>query len=594
MSFLKRGPLLGLLGGALVLWLLVFFCFDPLLKLALVAGAQAANGAKVDLDSLKTKWLQGTLVVAAVEVADPDETMRNTLSFDRAAFRLDMSAALRGKAVVREASVEGVRFGTKRRRDGRLPAAPPPSKLELAAREKLGFSRGASVGAQVKGNAAAAVDEAKLTGLKKADEAKAKAKEVEERWKSKPAELKAIEVEIKQVAEQLKALGAGGNDAASILRKVAEAQKAQAKIKELIARSEAIRKEAQKDLGDAQALVKEVDALRGKDLDGLLAAAGLPTLDSESLTRRLLGPQAAGKVAVALKWVRWAREKAAAKKAATPPPPPRRRGVDVEFPRAHAYPQFLLEGAKLGGELSAEQAGRPVALSGLLTGVTSNPKLYGKPARLELAGASDGLRLDLKARLDQQLDPVGVVVEFDGSGFPLAGSALGDGEVGGTIAAGSARVRGVVSTSGEEWKGEVLVTAAGVSIEPKVALDGTAGRLVSDALRSLPGFTVKIGLSGREDDLKFAVSSDLGTAVAGAMKKAVAGELDAQRKALEAKVNALYEERMKGVRAQTDGLSKQVLGPLDAQKGELDRLLKDALGKAAGGNKLPDLKKLFR
>ncbi len=94
--------------------------------------------------------------------------------------------------------------------------------------------------------------------------------------------------------------------------------------------------------------------------------------------------------------------------------------------------------------------------------------------------------------------------------------------------------------------------------------------------------------------MKFDVSSDIGTAVAGAMKKAVAGEFEAQRKALEAKVNAIYEERMKGVRAQTDGLAKQVLGPLDAQKGELDRLMKDALGKAVGGNKLPDLKKLFR
>ncbi len=486
MSWLKKGPILGVLGGSLLLCLFVVFCFDPLLKLALVAGAQAANGAKVDVGSLKTRWLKGTLVIADVEVADASDTMKNSLSFSRSAFALDVSAALRGKGVVREASIEGIRFGTKRRRDGRLPAAPPPSKMELAVREKLGFSPGASVGAQVKGNAVAEVDAAKLTGLQKVEDAKAKAKEVEERWKNKPAELKAIEAEARAVAEQLKTLGQGGNDAASVLRKVSEAQKAQAKLKELLARSEAIRKEAQKDLGDAQALIKEADELRKKDLNGLLAAAGMPTLESADLTRRLLGPQAAGKVAVALKWVRWAREKSAAKKAATPPPPPRRRGVDIEFPRAHTYPQFLLEGAKLAGSLDAAQAGRDVALTGLLTGVTSNPKLYGKPARLELAGASEGLGLSLKARLDQQLDPVAVVVEFDGTGFPLAGSALGDGEVGGTLTAGSARVRGVVSTSGEEWKGEILATASGVSIEPKVALAGTAGRLVSDALRGLP------------------------------------------------------------------------------------------------------------
>lgn len=593
MSWLKKGPVFGLLGGCLVLWLVIVFCFDPVLKMALVAGAQAANGAKVDVGSLRTKWLKGTLTITGVEVADPDAPMTNTLSFERAAFILDVSAALRGKGVVREASVTGVRFGSARRRDGRLPAAPPPSKLSLAVREKLGFDKNASVSTQVKSNAAAEVDAAKLTGLKKVEDAKAKVKDVETRWKDKPAELKAIETEARAVAEQLKALGSGGNDAASVLRKATEAQKAQAKLKELIKRSEAIRAEAQKDLADAQAAVKEVDALRQKDLNGLLDAAGLPTLDTESLTRRLLGPQAAGKIATALKWMRWAREQSAAKKAATPPKPPRRRGVDVEFPLAHSYPQLLLENAKLGGELSAEQAGRAVALDGLLTGVTSNPKLYGKPARLELAGRTEGLALNLKARLDQQLEPVAVTLEFDGSGFPLAGTALGDGEVGGTLTAGTARVNGVIRSAGDEWKGEILATVTGMSIEPKVALTGTAGRLVSDALKSLPGFTAKVGISGREDDLKFAVSSDLGTAVAGAMKKAVAGEFEAQRKALEAKVNALYDEQMKGVRAQADGLGKQVLGPLDAQKGELDRLLKDAVGKAVGTPKL-DLKKLFK
>lgn len=594
MSWLKKGPLLGLLGGAFLLWLLIVLFFDPLLKRALVAGAQAANGAKVDVAALRTNWHQGTLTITGVEVADAGETMKNSVSFERAVFRLDMSAALRGKGVVREASVTGVRLGTPRRRDGRLPAAPPPSKLELAVREKLGFSKGASVSASVKANAVAEVDAAKLSGLQKIADAKAKAKDVETRWKNKPAELKAIETETRAVAEELKTLGQGGGAPADVLRKVQAAQKASAKLKDLLKRSEALRNEAQKDVGDVQAAIKEVDELRKKDVDGLLAAAGLPAIDTESLTRRLLGPQAAGKIAAGLKWLRWAREKSAAKKAAAPPKPPRRRGVDVEFPRAHSYPQFLLENAKLGGELGAEQAGRAVALDGLLTGVTSNPKLYGKPARLELAGRSEGLALNIKARLDQQLDPVAVTLEFDGAGFPLSGTALGDGEVGGTLTKGTARVNGVIRSAGDEWKGEILAVVSGMSIEPKVALTGTAGRLVSDALKSLPGFTAKVGISGREDDLKFAVTSDIGTAVAGAMKKAVAGEFEVQRKALEAKVNALYDEQLKGVRAQADGLGQQVLGPLDAQKGELDRLLKDALGKAVGQPKLPDFKKLFK
>lgn len=592
MSWLKKGPLLGFLGALLIVWALVFFLFDPVLKRALVAGAQAANGAKVDVGSLKTKWRRGTLEIRGVEVADAQDTMKNTVSFEQALFQLNVPAALRGKAVVSEASVKGIRFGTKRRTDGRLPLT-RPSKLELAVREKLGFKKEASVGAQLKGNVAAEVDAAKLGGLKKVEDAKAKATEVEARWKAKPDEAKAIEAEAKSISEELKTLGQGGSAPADILRKAQQAQALQGRIKALQARVDAVKKDAQNDLSSVSSAVKEADALRQKDLNGLLAAAGLPTLDPQDLTRRLLGPQASGKLANALKWLSWAREKAAARKAADPPPPPRRRGVDVEFPRRHSYPQFLLEKATLDGALDEELAGRPLGFGGILLGVTSNPKLYGKPASLALAGSSEGLALNVKVTLQQQLEPTAIVAEFDGSGFPLAGSVLGDDEVGGTLKSGALRVAGVLRSAGAEWDGQVSARASGVSIEPKVALAGAAGRLVSDALRGLPGFSARVGISGREDDLKFAVSSDIGDVVAGAMKKAVAGELEAQRKQLEAKVNALYEAQLEPLRAQQEKLQAQLLGPLDKQKGELDRLMKEAVGKAVGQPKL-DLKKLFK
>lgn len=592
MSFFKKGPILAALGGFLLLWAIVFFGFDPLLKKTLVSAGQAANGARVDIGSLRTRWLKGTLAITDVQVASAEETMKNSVSFSEALFQLDVSAALRGKAVVRQASISGIRFGTARKRDGRLPRT-PPSKVALAARERLGFQKTRTVATQVKGNALAEVDAAKLGGLKKVEDAKAKAAEVEARWKAKPDEAKAIQAEARDIAEKLKALDSGGSDAAAILRKAKDAQELQARVKALHARVDAVKNDAQNDLGAVAAAVKEADALRQKDLNGLLAAAGLPTLESADLTRRLLGPQAAGRLATLLKWVSWGRQKAAARKAAAPPSVARRAGVDIEFPRQHSDPQFLLEKATLDGRLDKELAGRDLKLGGMLTGVTSNPRLYGKPARLTLAGADAELALNVEARLEQQQEPTAVVLEFDASGFPLAGMELGDGEVGGSLKAGRARVKGLLRSAGEEWDGLITATASGVSIEPKVALSGAAGRLVSDALRGLPGFTARVGISGREDDLRFKISSDIGDVVAGAMKKAVSGELDAQRKQLEAKVNALYDEQLRGVRAQQEKLQAQLMGPLDQQKGELDRLMKDAVGKALGNPKL-NLPKLFR
>lgn len=584
MSWVKKGPVLAVFGALLLLWAFVFFFFDPVLKRGLIAGGQAAAGAKVEIASVRSRWLKGTLEIKGIAVADREEPMKNLVELSRAAFQLDTSAALRGKGVVREAALEGLRLGTARRTSGAIRNPPPPSALSLAIQKQIAPAKSKAI--EVKSNAVGEVDAAKLQGLKKLDEAKAKAAEIEKRWKGKADEAKAIEKEAKDIADSLKSIG--GND---ILKKAAAAADAQKRIKALIARVDAQKAEAQKDIAEAQAIMKEADELRKQDLNGLLAAAGLPTLDSQDLARRLLGARTASRLTTAMKWMRLAREKAAARKAANPPPPPRRAGVNIEFPRAHTYPQYLLENAKITGTLDGVMGGA-LDLQGALDGVTSNPKLYGKPATLNLAAAgASGTAAKLSARLDQQDEPVGVTIGIDASGLSLAGSELGDGDVGGTITQGVASVQGKISSTGEEWAGLVIVSASGIAIEPKVALTGTAGALVSDALRSLTGFQVRIAISGREDDLKLAFSSNIGEAVAAAMRKAVSGQLEAQKKVLEAKLASLYGDKAKDARASVDGLTGKLLGPLDAQKGALNKQLQDSIGKALGGR---GLDKLFK
>lgn len=584
MSFIKKGPVLGTLGAVLIIWALVFFFFDPMLKHALIAGGQAAAGAKVEIDTVRSKWLKGTLEIKGLAVADRDEPMKNLVELSRMAFQLDMSAAVRGKGVVREAALEGLRVGTARKRSGALGDPPPPSKLSAAISRQIAPAKSAAI--EVKSNAVGEVDAAKLQGLKKLDDAKAKAKEIEERWKGKAGEAKAIEKEAKEIAEQFKSIGGG-----DLLRKAQAAADAQKRLKALIARVDAQKAEAQNDIAEAQALLKQAEDLRKQDLNGLLAAAGLPTLDSRDLAKRLLGQQTAARLNTAMKWMRIAKERAAARKAAAPPPVARREGVNIEFPREHSYPQYLLENAKITGTLDGVMGGA-LDLKGVLDGVTSNPKLYGKPATLTLAGQSaSGPGVTLKGRLDQQNDPVGVAVDFTGTGFSLAGATIGDGDIGGTITAGTAKLKGKLASVGEEWGGNIFVEASGVVLEPTVALSGPAKALVTDALKSLNGFTVLVAFSGREDDLNFVFSSNAGEVIAAAMRKAVSGQLDAQKKILEKKLTALYGDKAQDAQASVNGLTGKLLGPLDAQKGALNKQLQEAVGKALGGQ---GLDKLFK
>ena len=151
MSWVKKGPVLGTLGAVLLLAAFTYFFFDPLLKRGLIAGGEAAAGAKVEIGSVTSKWLNGTLEIERIAIADRDAPMKNLVEFSRLAFTLDLPAAVRGKGVVREAALEGLRLGGARKTSGALRNPPPPSKLSAAIAKQIAPAKTAAI--EVKSNA---------------------------------------------------------------------------------------------------------------------------------------------------------------------------------------------------------------------------------------------------------------------------------------------------------------------------------------------------------------------------------------------------------------------------------------------------------
>lgn len=576
-----------------VIWLLAVLFLDPLLKRGLITAGQAAAGAKVEIGALRTSLLKGSLTIQNVAVANKNDPMKNVVEFSDAALRFSPGAALRGKIVIPEAAIRGIQAGTARKTSGAL-ARTKPSRLERLVGEQLAPAKANFEAGFDKAKAAAVeVDPRKLASTKGLEEARKKLDAVGDDWKKKVGGDQ-IEAQYKEIEKQVQSLQSGGNSPQDIARKAQAAAEAQKKIKALLAQVEQARASVNADIGGVRAKLDEARKLRDKDLDGLLKAAGLPSLDAESLTRQLLGPAASKKLSTALYWIAWARKRSASQAQKADERPPRRRGTNFEFPRAHTYPAFLLEKAELTGKQADLFQGRDMELSGTLTGVTSNAPLYGKPARLALKGAvpGGGPTMALLATVDQTRAPGATEVGLQYAGLPLSGLSLGDEQVGAGLKDGAARLNGTVRISGDEWKGSVLVQADGVKLEPKLALTGPAAGFASSALSGVRRFNATIGISGKEDDLKFSLSSDLGQTLADGMKQAVSGELAKQRAALAAKVDAAYAGQAKELQARTDALQKQLLGPLDAQKAKLDEQLRKATSQALGGKGLR-LDKIF-
>lgn len=597
MGWIKKGNVVSLAAAAGLLWLLAFLFLDALAKRTLISAAQAVFQAKVDVSSVDVRLLKGALRIEGFAAADKSEPMKNLIEFREARFAFKPSAALRGKLVIREASLEGLLFGTPRKKSGALSRPRKPSALESLAHRALGSEEGQAALSRLSEAKSALkdIEPSRLKSLAGLDETQRQIDEVAARWKEKAAVFQALDKDVASIQAGLKELSAGAASAADVARKLQALQQAQSKLKALRDQVQSARRDLDSDLALVQGSLKKAEELKKRDLDGLLSAAGLPSLDAESLGKRLLGPLLAQRVGSALYWINWAKTRSAGAAAEKTPERPRRAGVTIAFPAPGADPSFLLEQASLSGRLASAVNGQNLDLSGTLSGVASDPPLYGKPARLKLAGAvPNGPQLVLNGVWDQTLPQRSAAsLSFDYNGMPLSGLALGDGEIGALVSAGSGRLKGNIRSEGELWKGEILLQASGLALDPRLGLSGEAQRLAAGALRGVKSFSARVGIEGTEDDLRLTFSSDLGRTLAEALKGAFSAELSAQRKALEAKLDALYRDKAKDLQAQAARLQSQLLAPLEAQQGLVEKALKEAAGKSLG-NPLERLKGLFR
>ena len=570
---------------------------DPLIKWALVKGGEAAAGAKVAIGKVRTRPFKGRLVLSRVSVANKNEPFKNLFEFDQAAFQFDPAAALRAKIVITEASLTGLKFGTPREKSGALRRAPPSALVgalqkQLAPVKEAALSKLGAAAAPLKTE----IDPKNLAGLKALDEAQTQLKAIPARWKDKLSPER-IDRDLKTINESLKSLQGGGNSPADFLRKAKTAQEAQGKLKAMLNDVESSKSALQAEFSSVQAQLKKAEELKGKDLNGLMAEAGLPALDAESLTRRLVGPAAANKLSTALYWIDWARKRSSspAPSAKAPEPSARRRGLTVEFPLENSYPAFLLKKARIEGTLPALFKGQDMALEGTVTDATSNAPLYGKPTKVVLKGEvpKTATSLAIDAIIDGTREPGTTAVSFHYAGIPLAGTSLGDSELGADIAGGSARVDATVNAAGEDWKGRVVLEARDADLKPRLGFSGPAAQFAAAALAGVRRFTVTVGFAGRGKDLHFTVESDLGQAVAEGIKKGFSAQIAGQRKIFEDKLNALYSGKAKDVNGQAAGLESSMLTPLQKQRAAIENAIKQAAVKPSG-KPLPGLNKLFR
>ncbi|MBI4668252.1 MAG: TIGR03545 family protein, partial [Elusimicrobia bacterium] len=568
--------------------------------------------------------------IRGLRVADQADPMTNLFEFQKADFLFLPAQLLEKKVVVQEASVEGIAMATPRKTSGALEKKAGKEKEQKsqepsAVSKKLGEMAGGSKEfglarfEAMKGAGAAKLDAVKaenLTSLKVLDEGNNKVEALGAQWRDKIAALKTdAEIEgIKKDVEGLK--GAGKADPLEAVKKLKRIKEIEGRIKQVQKNIKQTKESAGRDFDAVKRLLDEAKQAKVKDLASLKDLAGIPSFDAENIAQFLLGPVVKARAEKAFYWVELAKKYLPSKSGPAPKKEPEKaRGVFIRFPKSAAYPAFLWKHSAVAGAMAAGPG--ELQFSGEVKDVSSEPGRWPEPIVAHVKGGSPaGSPLSTKGRAGENFEFKAVAdrrredhaqdgLTLAWRGYKLGRFELGNPEELGVVIDGAkADIALNVTRENERWQGKADIEINEAQLEPKTNLKGFAAEKVSAAVRSIKHFKVEVEFSGESDNLDFKMKSDIGKSIADSLKGALAGEVDKQKKALEDKVNGLYKDKAASLEKLISEKKLSALGPLAGKEGNLDNLLKEALGVSKGGSEasspapvptnLKDLKKLFK
>jgi uncharacterized protein (TIGR03545 family) len=506
--------------------------------------------------------------LAGLLAANADSPLRNLCEARQIELLVDVNALLHRRVVIRNGNILGLQFDTPREASG---------ELEIAAVDESELNQAPAWGGKAQDLASdwfAATEERFNVDFMANLQTPQVAAALEARWKNQAAELRT----------QAEALKGRGKQLETNLREIKSNPLRNA---DRIPALQAELKSVKQDLKKLQQEIKQLPTQAQADKEALLTARKqdetylrqqleFDRLDGDNLTQVLLGDTARTNLQAAMDWIAWAREKmlsSETKKIAAR----RSRGSTVAF--GGARPDFLIQQVRL--ELSAPVAGRPMQFTGLLTNLSTQPRLVSEPARLELAAVGD-VPMMVSLESDRRSEPGCERLHLECPALPLGGQTLGKPEkLALAVAPGTASLLVELELVGDAVSGHISFAQPDLEIKPAVGpkTNATLVALMEQAMSGVKQLSAEVTLGGTLREPQFKIDSPVGRELADGIRAALATAARERGEKLLAKVQNQADAQLGNITQARDKLEQDLL----ARLGEHQELLKSVAAFAGQG-----------
>ena len=596
------GPLILLF---IVLAVLAYLFAEPVARQTSEEVSTELLGTQVDIGRLDLVPKQSSVDLGALQVADPFEPRRNLIEADRIVLKLNPEALAEKKLVVERFALQGMRFGTARKKPARPVSGNGFAPQALKAVREWGeqFDVPLLQLTPIDTVRQLVLNPGQLGTVRAAEGLLARTDSTRQALEQgfQTLNVKGTVDSARALADRL-----AGTDVRTL--GLDGTRQAIESVKQTLERLDQARQQVnglQKNVTQGIKLlgagVQGLDEARKKDYAFARSLLKLPTFSAPELGNAFFGKVSIDRFQQALYWAELARHympPGLLPREDKGPERLRASGRTVRFPKEHTWPSFLMQLGQI--DFTIAQGLLKGAYAASVQGLTSAPALYGKPMIVSAQRSAAGTAvagLDVHAVIDHRTANVrdsvsarlrGVKLpSFDLPGLPFH-LTPGTGNANLTFAMRGERLLGRWSIGSNELKWARDTAATRPS-----DLEQIVWRVVS----GLDRLDVAAEVSGTVKAPKLSVRSNLDQAVAQRLQAVVGEEVAKAETMARAKVDSLVRDKVEPVKqriaaVQADA-TKRVAGEqgrLDAVEADLRKELERLTRGVVPGIRLPKIK----
>lgn len=585
---MRRNFILFVVVPVLVLGVVLYLFLDGWVEAGLEYAGEKSVGARVEIDNLHLTLSPIGMRFDRLQVTDPKDTWSNMFETGRVQFAVDAGQLLRAKFIVDVIEVDRLILGTKRATDGKLPAPPlrPAAKPDTSsAIVEFAVQASPVLTKDEKGAASFDIDkirkELKVDSLinpknlltyRLLDSLQQQVDVASRRWDSTLADIDRVKRRADEIESTVRSLNV------SEIKTLPAAQSAFTTAKtaydgsrDIITTLDERKRTLTESVNMLSAGVRSVDDVAKQDLANTLALAKLPGVDMKGLGALVLGKDIMQKAEQYLGYVDLARAKIPQY---TPKPDPnqpkRSEGVTIHFPEERSFPKFWVRKIAVSAGTDASRDPNYFYASGLITDISNDQRLTGKPLAVALSATRGGTTsLTFDAFFDRRGETPHDRYAVNVTGIPVGALETGRADfLPSRIENALARARIAVDVPGNKLESSARIDLAGIQMRYGRDARSVVERIVRDVMDGVKGFFVDLRI-WRNDvgSLDVAFATDLDDQLSSRTRKVIGDEVAKIQNEIRAKLNAQIAAKRK----QVEGLVAKKRAEVEARLRDLEQ-----------------------